>query len=75
MNLADWIKESGMSRTAVANAVGVTPAYVTNLCSPEPHWPGRAVIIRLRALTGGAVTAEDFLPSLRYEAAKPEQTI
>ncbi len=63
MRLAEWIKASGITRTKVAEAIGVSPSYVTNLCSDEPNWPGRDIILKLDTLTDGAVTANDFLPT------------
>lgn len=62
MTLAEWIDRSEMSRTSVAEALGVSPAYVTNLCSPQANWPGRDLMVRIRELTKGEVTANDFLP-------------
>jgi transcriptional regulator with XRE-family HTH domain len=69
MTLAEWIELRGMARSAVAEALGVSPAYVTNLCSPQANWPGRDLMVRIRDMTGGDVTANDFLPPVSDETA------
>jgi DNA-binding transcriptional regulator YdaS (Cro superfamily) len=51
-----------MTRSAFAEAIGVSPSYVTLLCSGEHVWPGREVAGRIRDVTSGRVTADDFLP-------------
>lgn len=63
MRLADWIEAQGKSRKEVADFLGVSPPYVTNLCSDTPSWPSRDVMAKLREMTDGAVSAADFLPA------------
>jgi transcriptional regulator with XRE-family HTH domain len=72
MKLADWIEAKGIKRKDVAEFLGVTPQYVTNLCSKEPSWPSRDVMAKLGELTAGMVSASDFLPVRAeiYSAAK-----
>lgn len=60
MNLADWLKSNRVTRVAFAARIGVSPSYVTGLCSGA-YWPGREVIKRITQETNGAVTANDFL--------------
>lgn len=62
MKLAKWLKEHHVKRSVFAEQIGVAPSYVTLLCSDEPGWPGRDVASRIREITNGAVTADDFLP-------------
>jgi transcriptional regulator with XRE-family HTH domain len=68
MKLADWIEAKGIKRKDVAEFLGVKPSYVTNLCSEEPSWPSRDIVVKLGELTAGKVSASDFLPKRR----KPE---
>ena len=65
MKLADWIAAKRLKRKDVASALGVTPSYITNLCSEEANWPSREVMVRLGELTSGKVSASDFLPPRR----------
>lgn len=69
MKLADWIKRERKTRVEVAEYLGVSPPYITNLCSDEPCWPSRDVVARLIELTGGEVSAPDFLPTAPREDA------
>lgn len=61
--LARWLETTDTKRNAFAERIGVAPSYVTLLCSDKAPWPGREVASRIRDATGGAVTADDFLPS------------
>jgi hypothetical protein len=61
--LNEWLANSGMKKIDFAKAIGVVPSYVTLLCSNEPVWPGRDVAAKIKEVTGGAVTADDFLPA------------
>lgn len=70
--LGDWLETSNMKRTAFAEAIGVRPSYVTLLCSDKPAWPGRKIAGRIRDVTGGAVTADDFLPPAAKDGAVAE---
>lgn len=60
--LNEWLSATGTKKADFAKAIGVAPSYVTLLCSDEPAWPGRDVAARIRKATGGAVSADDFLP-------------
>lgn len=61
MNLATYLKEQNLTREAFANRVGVHPITVTRWVtgSLRPGWDKLAVIERV---TGGGVTAQDFMP-------------
>lgn len=56
--LAEWLNADPkpMSKTAFASLIGVTPGYVSQLCSDSPPWPGREVARRIAEVTDGAVT-------------------
>lgn len=63
MKLADYLSQAGISRGAFAAMVGVSPSYVTLLCTSDKAWPGREIAARIKELTNGSVTPDDFLPS------------
>lgn len=64
MKLADWLKENGVKRREFAARIGVSNGRVTQLCE-EAAWPSRSVAERIAAVTGGAVTPDDFLSEAR----------
>lgn len=68
MRLADYLTETGTSRVAFAESVGISGGFVTQLCNGEA-WPGRDVAARIKNATDGKVTPDDFLPA-RTEAAE-----
>ena len=64
MKLAEWFetegKGKGVTRTAFAQKIDVTPSYITALCNGSV-WPGRDVASRIAEATEGAVSANDFV--------------
>ena len=64
MQLNDWLEKKRMKRTVFADAIHVSPSYITALCSGDA-WPGREIAANIVAVTGGKVSPNDFL------AAKP----
>lgn len=62
MNLADWLKQSGIKKADFAGLIGCTPGRVSQLVSGEA-WPSRDLAQRIAQATGGAVTANDFAAS------------
>ena len=58
-----WLSTRKIKRSAFAKAIGVSPPYVTLLCSDQPTWPGRDVATRIAEYTGGDITPNDFLAS------------
>ncbi len=60
--LNEWLTATNTKRTDFAKAIGVVPSYVTLLCSDKPAWPGRDIATKIRDVTEGAVTPDDFLP-------------
>lgn len=64
MRLAVWLKDRGIKQSDAAQALGISAGYLSNLCADPPNfWPGRELMVRIREFTGGAVTADDFLPA------------
>ena len=61
MKLDTWLKRAGMTRQALADKLGVSPATITALCNGETPWMSRETAGRLVAVTGGAVTPNDFI--------------
>lgn len=60
MILADWLKQNGIRRRDFAARIRVTPGMIGDYCSGK-SWPGRDVMKRIAAETGGDVTANDFV--------------
>jgi hypothetical protein len=60
MKLPDWLEQNSMTRRAFAEKIGVTPSYVTLLCSEGSRWPGMVVAMAIDKVTHGKVTALDF---------------
>jgi DNA-binding transcriptional regulator YdaS (Cro superfamily) len=60
--LADWLNADPkpMTKTAFADAIEVSPGYVTQLCGDNPPWPGREIARRIGVVTAGAVTPNDL---------------
>lgn len=58
-----WLQSRKVRKAEFAAEIGVSPGYLSNLCADPPaFWPGREVVLRIRAATGGAITADSFLP-------------
>jgi len=60
MKLAEYLDVKGIKRAEFAERIGVSPGRVSQLCSGG--WPSGDVAEKIVAVTGGAVTADDFLP-------------
>jgi 3,4-dihydroxy 2-butanone 4-phosphate synthase/GTP cyclohydrolase II len=60
MKLAEYIEARGVKRIDFAKAIGVTPGYITSLCNGA-CWPSREIVQRIKKVTRGAVTANDFM--------------
>jgi 3,4-dihydroxy 2-butanone 4-phosphate synthase/GTP cyclohydrolase II len=61
MRLDQYLTQSGLTRSAFARRVGLSPAAVTALCNDAAVWVGRETAERIAEATGGAVTPNDFL--------------
>lgn len=59
MRFSDWLAASGMSQEAAARELDITQGRVSQLV--KGGWPGRDVAAKIKELTGGQVTADDFL--------------
>lgn len=60
--LRDWLwqRPRPMSTSRLAELIGVTPSYVSQLTSDEPPWPGREIALRIGIVTEGAVTPNEL---------------
>jgi 3,4-dihydroxy 2-butanone 4-phosphate synthase/GTP cyclohydrolase II len=70
MRLAEYLKERGIKRGDFARDIDVSAGWITSLCDGT-GWPSRDVAEKIARVTGGAVTADDFLkftPSEPIEA-------
>ncbi|GGF53994.1 3,4-dihydroxy-2-butanone 4-phosphate synthase [Azorhizobium oxalatiphilum] len=69
MKLADWLLNAGVTRSAFARQVGLSPASVTALCNDDSAWLSRESALKIADATGHQVTPNDFLglpaPSIR----------
>ncbi len=64
MKLADWLKANGVTRSAFARRIGVTPGAVTQMCNGPQAWLSRDTAETILRETGGGVTPNDFLLGL-----------
>lgn len=71
MTLPDYLTQSGLTASAFAALVGVNVSTVTRWARGE-RWPRPEQIIRVEQVTGGQVTAQDFLPPAAPAAAATE---
>ncbi|MGE0575415.1 MAG: helix-turn-helix domain-containing protein [Reyranella sp.] len=67
MKLDTYLAEEGLTETRFAALVGISQPHVNRLRAGKA-WPARDLVERIRAVTGGKVTADDFLTS----PAQPE---
>lgn len=61
MKLADWFTETKKQKRAFADEIGVTPQMISAYIKGT-IWPSKATMLLIAEKTGGAVTADDFLP-------------
>jgi transcriptional regulator with XRE-family HTH domain len=62
MRLAEYLESSKISPAEFSRLIGVSPAAVSRYASGR-RFPEPSVLVRIRAATDGAVTADDFLPT------------
>jgi len=67
MTFLDWIGRSGMRASHVAELLGISPGHLHDLTHGRT-WPNRDIALRIRTLTHGEVTPNDFLPPMRQPA-------
>lgn len=60
--LQQWFALKLMTKQDFAEAIGVTPAYVSQLTRdwPPPPWPGREIARLIGEVTKGRVTPNDL---------------
>lgn len=80
LKLEAWMIEQRKTASDVAAAAGVTPSAISRLI-PRPgkkqlRRPGRRLAKKLKEITGGCVTADDFLDDdePRLEACAADRT-
>lgn len=59
MKLTEWLDREQIKRKDLAEAIGVTPSYITALCAGT-LWPGRDIAEKIEKFTAGNVTPSDF---------------
>ena len=60
MKLAVWLKAQGKTQATLAEELGMSQSYVAELCAGN-KWPGRQTAERIRDVTRGMVSADDFM--------------
>lgn len=60
MHLEEYLKRRHLTRSEFARRIGVTPSYVTMLCSAD-FWPGKRLMLEILRETQGRVTPNDLL--------------
>lgn len=68
--LRRWRKSQGLTTQQAAELFGVSRAAILSYESGRRE-PKPAVRVRIREATGGAVTADDFLPAREDAEARP----
>lgn len=63
MKLADWLKHNRMTPAAFAELLGVDKSTATRWANEETT-PRPAQMRAIKEKTGGAVTADDFVPDV-----------
>lgn len=59
MRFADWLSSTGMSQEAAAKELCITQGRVSQLV--KGGWPGRDLALKIKEMTKGQVSADDFL--------------
>lgn len=61
MKLETYLAQSQITQAEFATRIGRAPSYVSQVLRGT-IWPSRSVMVSIASATGGAVTANDFLP-------------
>ncbi|UYW25716.1 helix-turn-helix transcriptional regulator [Methylorubrum extorquens] len=61
MTLADWLRQNGKTATWLASQVGRDPSFITRVKNGDAM-PSIEVAAAIQRVTGGAVTAIDYIP-------------
>ena len=59
MKLSEWLEHTGTDPADFASRINTTPMSVSRYLSGK-RIPDRAIMPRIKTVTGGAVTADDF---------------
>ena len=70
MKLASWISRTGITPAEAARRFRVAHTTVGRWCSGG-LFPGLDNLLVIREVTGGAVTADDFMPPVTAPSAEP----
>lgn len=62
MTLHDYLVLTKLTEAAFAKSVGISQPHVGRLRGGK-NWPSRDLMARIREVTNGAVTPDDFLPA------------
>ncbi len=67
--LARWRHDHGRTLTELAEAAGCAPSHLSQI-ERGKNYPSLALIAKLKAITGGRLAAEDFMPAREAPAAR-----
>ena len=70
MQLSDYLRINGISFAAFARAIGTPHARTVERYAKGQAIPNRAMMPKVIAETGGAVTADDFFAILPADVAR-----
>lgn len=68
MTLSDWIIKEDLTAAEVARRLNVSHSTVGRWCTAK-LFPSRDSLIAIQSVTGGCVTANDFMPVSADEVA------
>lgn len=68
MRLADWLEREGRSATWLAEQVGRDRSFISKVMKDEAR-PSVEIAARIQVLTGGEVTAIDYVETAASERA------
>jgi transcriptional regulator with XRE-family HTH domain len=73
MRLREYLRLADVSQTRFAALIGVQQATISRYISGE-QIPSTPIVVKIRDLSGGAVTLDDWLPEkkIRRAAATPQ---
>jgi transcriptional regulator with XRE-family HTH domain len=69
MRLADWLKKEGKTQGEFADACGVSQGAISQLIAGG--WISQGLAAKIKKLTKGQVTADDFLPATESPRTAP----
>lgn len=68
MKLDQYLRDNSITEAAFAREVGISQAHVHRLRTGG--WPSMGIAVRIREVTGGQVTADDFVPPPDEDAGR-----